>query len=96
MRIVLTLLLLLLVALPAGAVEVPPPAEDAVTATAAAPALAPAPDAAPAPDLRLDRVEARQAADQPAAVQDMPARGSFWWLVGVIVIAGIILAVVLD
>ena len=30
------------------------------------------------------------------ATQEMPRRGSFWWLVGVIVVAGIILAVLVD
>lgn len=39
-------------------------------------------------------MERRTAADE-SAVQEMPARGSFWWVVGAIVVAGIILAVVL-
>lgn len=39
------------------------------------------------------QVEERANADDAALVQ--PARGSFWWLVGVIVVAGVILAVVL-
>lgn len=39
-------------------------------------------------------VEDRAPAEE-AAVQEMPRRGSFWWIVGAIVVAGIILAVIL-
>ncbi len=43
------------------------------------------------------RIPEQRTATSPAMVeQDMPRRGSFWWLVGVIVVAGLILAVVLD
>jgi hypothetical protein len=49
-----------------------------------------------APELRLDRVhvEESRVADDAEAAQ-WPQRGSFWWLVGVIVVAGVILAVLL-
>lgn len=39
--------------------------------------------------------EARAVAEAPVAAQPMPARGSFWWIVGAIVIAGVILTVLL-
>ena len=51
------------------------------------------------PEVQLREVEipSREAAAADApATQDMPSRGSFWWLVGVIVVAGVILAVLLD
>lgn len=49
------------------------------------------------PEMRLDRIvrEEVKKDESPADVQDMPRRGSFWWLVGAIVIAGVILAIVL-
>lgn len=37
----------------------------------------------------------KRAADSDEIAQDMPQRGSFWWIVGAIVVAGVILAVVL-
>ena len=61
------------------------------------PVAAPELDAAPvAPELRLDpvQVEQRVVADEAEAAQ-WPPRGSFWWLVGVIVVAGVLLAVLL-
>lgn len=39
-------------------------------------------------------IEDRAPAEE-AAVQEMPRRGSFWWIVGAIVVAGLILAVIL-
>jgi hypothetical protein len=53
-------------------------------------------EAPAAAELRLDavRVEQKQMADEADAAQ-WPRRGSFWWLVGVIVVAGVILAVLL-
>ena len=50
---------------------------------------------APTAEMKLEEVRVqvdRQADD--ATIQG-PSRGSFWWLVGVIVVAGVILAVVL-
>lgn len=39
-------------------------------------------------------IEDRAPAEE-TAVQEMPRRGSFWWIVGAIVVAGLILAVIL-
>lgn len=52
--------------------------------------------APPAPEMRLEavQVEERAAPDEAEAAQ-WPQRGSFWWLVGVIVVAGVILALLL-
>jgi hypothetical protein len=52
--------------------------------------------AAETPELVLTPVvvEERAATDDGVA-QDMPQRGSFWWIVGAIVVAGVILAVLL-
>ena len=49
-----------------------------------------------APELVLTPVvvEERASATDEVA-QDMPQRGSFWWVVGAIVVAGVILAVLL-
>lgn len=41
------------------------------------------------PEIRISHADA-------VASQEMPQRGSFWWLVGVIVVAGIVLALLLD
>jgi hypothetical protein len=79
--------------------------EDPEIATAAAavePAMAAAEapvvvqEAPAAPELRLDpvQVERSTAADEAEAAQ-WPQRGSFWWLVGVIVVAGVLLALLL-
>jgi hypothetical protein len=49
-----------------------------------------------APEMRLaPMVIEERAPVEDSAAQEMPARGSFWWIVGAIVVAGIILAVVL-
>jgi hypothetical protein len=42
----------------------------------------------------LERAEFQQDADAPAALAQ-PTRTSWWWLVGAIVVAGVILAVIL-
>ncbi len=58
-----------------------------------APTTAAAVDAeAPAPDIQLETQSSQ--ADQPAAMQD-PATRQWWYLVGAIVVGGIILAVLL-
>jgi hypothetical protein len=53
-------------------------------------------EAPEAPELQLDPVQARkiEVTDEAEAAQ-WPQRGSFWWLVGVIVVAGVLLAVLL-
>lgn len=49
-----------------------------------------------APEMQLAPIVIEKRAPvEDSAVQEMPARGSFWWIVGAIVVAGIILAVVL-
>ena len=60
-------------------------------------AVAPAGAEAPTPAaMHLDeiQVEERTATGDTESAQ-LPARGSFWWLVGVVVVAGVILAVLL-
>jgi hypothetical protein len=54
----------------------------------------PAPNAEARVQLKEISLEKRAAPDD-AAVAQLPQRGSFWWLVGVIVVAGVILAVLL-
>jgi hypothetical protein len=49
---------------------------------------------APVVQTELAQQELREA-EQAQAVAQQPARGSFWWVVGAIVIAGVILAVLL-
>lgn len=43
----------------------------------------------------LQHVERTETHQQEAIAQAQPARGSFWWTVGAIVVAGVILALVL-
>lgn len=60
---------------------------------------------ATAPEVRAVTVEAKRASDpvrldaptdsEDAMRQDLPRRGSFWWVVGAIVVGGVILAVIL-
>lgn len=74
--------------------EVPNEPEAAVVVeTAPAEAVEAAPTA---PEMQLDpvQVEQRASADEAVAAQ-LPNRGSFWWLVAVVVVAGVILAVLL-
>lgn len=100
-RVVPFVLMGLVAATPLPAVAAPPASEDPLEGKAAdlpAPAVAPliVEDAPAAPEVRLQsvQVEERVAADEADAAQ-WPRRGSFWWLVGVIVVAGVILAVLL-
>lgn len=54
-------------------------------------------DAPVAPGMNLDLIQAEQhtpANHADATMQDMPRRWSFWWVVGALVVAGVILAVV--
>jgi len=69
-----------------------PPAEIADVA-AVQPNVAAQEPRAPEMKLKEIRVEATKQARGADAV--MPQRGSFWWMVGVIVVAGVILAIVL-
>ncbi len=82
-----------LLAAPAAArADAAPPAEPAGVA-AVQPSLAtPAP---PAPEMKLKEVRVEEAQQDRDADVATPQRGSFWWLVGVIVVAGVILAVLL-
>ena len=75
---------------------VPPPLTEEATT--------PAPDApAPVVDLKprsttaaaIDAATLRAAVDADDTVQDVTAPRNFWWLVGAIVLAGVILAVLL-
>jgi len=92
-KLILTLSLSLLAAPTLGATEVPA-ADEPRPAAVATEAARPAPAPEEAMRLREVQVEPRPASADEAAAQ-LPARGSFWWLVGVIVVAGVILAVVL-
>ncbi len=93
MRLALTLALSLLVAPVARADtneprSVPEPRVEVV-----------APAAPSAPKPKLEEVEV-SSARKPAQAEEgeseaLPQRGSFWWMVGVIVVAGVILAVLL-
>ncbi|MBV9773262.1 MAG: hypothetical protein JO040_04895, partial [Gemmatimonadetes bacterium] len=42
------------------------------------------------------KAEARKSEHARASRDQFAQRGSFWWVVGVIVVAGVILAVILD
>jgi hypothetical protein len=94
MRIVVALVLLLVAAPRARA-------ESSVPDKEVRPAIARTvlePGAPVGPPLVLTEVKLPaygEAVASAAATQDMPQRGSFWWLVGVIVVAGVILAVLL-
>ncbi|HEX6071155.1 MAG TPA: hypothetical protein VFZ18_15065 [Longimicrobiaceae bacterium] len=88
-----TLLLSLAIAAPLAATEVEAP-EAAPVPTVAVEAPA---DAADAPVMHLEEIQVEQRNTTAAAdAAQFPARGSFWWLVGVIVVAGVILVLLLD
>lgn len=92
----LVALLMVLVLAPAARADVP--GEAAVVRAEVVEPAARA-DAPAAPEMKLEQlsVSERRAEEGAAAeAQDMPRRGSFWWLVGVIVVAGVILALLLD
>ena len=91
-RPALVLSALLLAASPLAATETKPAVEAVPEARVAIEEKAePA-----APELDLEKVEARETApSETAAPAQLGERGSFWWIVGVIVVAGVILAVVL-
>jgi hypothetical protein len=92
MRLSLSLSLALsLLAVPAARAEVTPPAAPVVAAVQ--PAVASAVPSAPELKLREVRVPTR--AHDRSSAADPFQRGSFWWTVGVIVVAGVILAILL-
>ena len=95
MRVVIALVLLFLAA-PHARAESPVPEKEVRPAIAR---MAVEPSAPAQPPLVLTEVKLpgySEAVASATAPQDMPRRGSFWWLVGVIVVAGVILAVLLD
>ena len=99
MRSILALVLILLVAPVAAArAENDPPEKEprAAIARTVADSAAPAQPEMVVTEIELPSREAAIAEADAPATQDMPSRGSFWWLVGVIVVAGVILAVLLD
>ncbi|MEX2572555.1 MAG: hypothetical protein WD737_14740 [Gemmatimonadota bacterium] len=69
----------------------PPAVEREVVPTVAA---EPLPGPAPAMNLTEIQIEER-AGMAEAEVAQLPARGSFWWIVGAIVVGGVILSVLL-
>lgn len=98
MRHLILSLLAVLLAAPALSATENDPAADLVPAVEAE--VVPSMTAESAPDadgaLQLTEVtlEERAASDDAAAAQLGP-RGGFWWLVGVVVVAGVILAILL-
>lgn len=97
MRSVLLAVALLLAVVPgARAEDVEEPREAVVAEWAPAAVVAEAPEQ---PVMVLRQVQVPEQRAETAVLaeeQDMPRRGSFWWLVGVIVVAGLVLALVLD
>lgn len=96
MRIVLAVVALLLAAPLSASAQAAPYSNDPqlrVPSTELAPAAAPeAQPIATAPA----RAESRSEAPRDDRRDQIAQRGSFWWLVGVIVVAGVLLAVLLD
>ena len=95
MRSALCLLALSLLVAPVASAAEPNVPEEAPVPAATVDVPTEQPEAAPM-HLQEIRVEERTHAAPAADAAQMPARGSFWWLVGVIVVAGVILAVLLD
>ena len=95
MRVPIAVALLLCAAPVASATEVEPAAPAERPAEPAQPAVVEKAPAAPRAELAPVKVERAEAAATADGAQEMPRRGSFWWIVGAIVVAGIILAVVL-
>lgn len=88
-----TLLLSLAIAAPLAATEV-----ESVVSTPAPAVVVEAPAEAPdAPAMHLQEIQVEERNTVAAAdAAQFPARGSFWWLVGVLVVAGVILILLLD
>lgn len=94
MRISRSLFLALsLLALPVAASAEGPATEAPKAAVAVQPAVAP--EATRAPEMKLKEIKLQDRQQDKAVAADPMARGSFWWLVGVVVVAGVILAVLL-
>lgn len=95
MRVGLAVVLLLIAAPALHAADTDPLRADGPAVVEATVAEIGTPE--PATELAPVVLEEREAADRPAvdAMQEMPQRGSFWWVVGAIVVAGLILALVL-
>lgn len=94
-KMIVTLALLLLAVPSAYANEL----DEAVTAEPT-PAVQPTlVDEAPAePEMHLETIQVEEL-QQSEATEDSaqwPERGSFWWIVGAIVVGGVILALLLD
>lgn len=93
MRVALLFALLLTIAPAARAAEVLP-TQPLRTSSVQLPMAAESPTSAE-PEARVRAQEAQRTDSGDARSRgDFPARGSFWWYVGIIVVAGIILAVV--
>lgn len=93
MRIVLALLMVFLVAPLAAAQSLAPTAQEPAPVPAV---VVPAVKAHAAEAASIVEIPAEaRAAAEAQAVDPMPSRGSFWWIVAVIVVAGVILAVLL-
>ena len=52
-------------------------------------------EATRAPEMKLKEIKLQERQQDRAVAADPFARGSFWWLVGVVVVAGVVLALVL-
>ena len=91
--VMLSLLALFLTVLPAEATE-NRPAGDLVPEVVPSVVVEAAPNTGAAMHLTEISVEERAGSNDAAAAQLGP-RGGFWWIVGVIVVAGVILAVIL-
>lgn len=87
-------MLLVLLAAPALSASDTEPTEEVVPRIVEAPAAVTAPEQSP--EMHLEEVVIRESvASEDAAAAQLGPRGSFWWVVGVIVVAGVILAVLL-
>lgn len=94
MRVLILAMFALLLSTPALSATEADPAEAPTPEVVASVVEAAAPDAEATMELTEISVEERTAPDDAAAAQLGP-RGGFWWLVGVVVVAGVILALVL-
>ena len=91
-RPALLLSALLLAASPLGATETKPAVEAVPEARVAVEEKTPP----VAPEVKITKAEAKETApSETAAPAQLGERGSFWWIVGVIVVAAVILSVVL-
>ncbi|HEX2189595.1 MAG TPA: hypothetical protein VHG51_11885 [Longimicrobiaceae bacterium] len=99
MRLVLALLAAVLLAAlpaPAAAFESTDPAPAAAAPSAPAPATELAATAPAQGETVRESARAESLTRELREERQIAQRGSFWWLVGVIVVAGVLLAVLLD